>query len=36
VSVPLMTSLSDAQALRFGITQVAGTLHDVPWKVFTV
>jgi hypothetical protein len=34
VSVPLMTSLSDAQALRFGITQIAGTLHDVPWKVF--
>jgi hypothetical protein len=36
VSIPLMTSLTDAQALRFGITQVAGTAHDVPWKVYAV
>ena len=33
-SIPLMTSLSDAQALRFGITQTLGTAHDVPWKVW--
>jgi hypothetical protein len=36
VSIPLMTSLTDSQALRFGITQTAGSAHDVPWKVYAV
>jgi hypothetical protein len=35
VSVPIGNDLAESNALRFSITQTAGTGRDIPWKVLS-
>lgn len=33
ISVPISNELTDANSLRFSLTQTKGTVHAYPWKV---
>ena len=35
VSLPIANELSDTNALRFSLKQMAGTVHAYPWKVLS-